>query len=155
MMEKRDCATNGHTYSLWNVMEDKASRTCISCNHVQDYPLTSEILESVKKQYQAIPLMEGFLNVSFDDPNFLGYLDWILKKGIIDYVDENYKNSLITKLKAFVTTNFVSEENKLFIGGVIDSIENNNTDLFFDTMEQFREFNGEIEFVQNNHLKLG
>ena len=94
------------------------------------------------------------MTISPDNPNLIGYLNVILKY-VVDYIDENNKNSLITKLNEFITSDYINNENKNIIHNFIISMKENNIDLFCDTLELFNNFNGEIEFTQSTYHKLG
>lgn len=118
MEDMKQCVTdaNERKYGLWYLRnENTASRKCKCCGIDFYYPINKWVLIQIKKQQQALKLLESFLNLSFDDPNFIDYLNVILED-VVDYIEDTEtfqpKTLLDKKLTEFSLTYFVSEQSK-------------------------------------------
>ena len=139
---------NGHKYDLWFLSEDMsmASRVCMNCGFVEVIPATKNILEQLKKQVDSKKLLDSFLTLSDEDFNLIGYLNVILDEAYY-YINSIDKSMLNDKLKFFVSSNYLSEENKFFIKTFSTAIRDNDINLLCDTLEIFQKFN--VESLNN------
>lgn len=145
MNEVRECVTdsNERKYGLWELKDEKmASRKCKCCGVEFERPITKEILNQIKKQYEAIALVESFLILDIEDPNLIGYLNVILEDAV-DFIEDDKKVLLDRKLVDIYNSSIVSEENRMMIDSFRKAIIANDNDLFFDTMEYFKGYNKE------------
>lgn len=154
MNDMNRCITddNNRKYGLWELKnETTAIRKCKCCNIPFERPITKGILTQIKKQYEALPLLDSFLNLSLNDPNLVGYLNVILED-VINYIDDNRKQLFNNKLHEINQTQLISDENKIMLENFRRSIKHNDNDLFFDTLEYFHTFNQETlnNFVEYN-----
>ena len=147
----------GRKYGLWSLDEEKnmAVRKCLCCGIIFYYPITKNILEEIKKQYEAIVLSKNFINLEISDPNLLGYVNVILSD-VIDFIDTPRKNQLSMKLKEIVVSNYTSFENKIIIEKIIEAINSDNSDLYFDAFEEFKLSNKDnlTSFISSTKLKI-
>ena len=147
----------GRKYGLWSLDEEKnmAVRKCLCCGINFYYPITKNILEEIKKQYEAIVLSKNFINLEISDPNLLGYVNVILSD-VIDFIDTPRKNQLSMKLKEIVVSNYTSFENKIIIEKIIEAINSDNSDLYLDAFEEFKLSNKDnlTSFISSTKLKI-
>lgn len=149
MENVKKCITpdESRKYGLWEIKdENTAFRRCKCCDIVFERGITKNILNQIKKQYEATVLLESFLSIYPSDVNLIGYLNVILEDAV-DYIDDNNKLLLDQKLHELNSTTFVSEENKIMIENFRKAISNDDNDLFFDTMEYFKVHN--VDSLQN------
>ena len=52
---------NGHIYGGYTIIDGKASRTCMCCGHVQEYPIDKDIVDEISKQNEAKILVSTLL----------------------------------------------------------------------------------------------
>lgn len=145
MNDMNKCITddNNRKYGLWELKnETTAIRKCKCCNVPFERPITKGILIQIKKQYEATPLLENFLNLSINNPNLIGYLNVILED-VVDYIDDTKKQLLNNKLHELNQTTLVSNENKIMIENFRKALKSDDNDLFYDTLEHFHIFNQE------------
>ena len=158
-MDKASCPTSeGRKYGLWKLdMENnRAIRKCKCCGIPFFYPITKNILEQVKKQYDAINLLEAFIKLPFDDVNLMGYLN-VIMEDVVGYVedDETFKPKTILNnhLYELTSSSYISEENKKFIEKFIYAIKIDDNELFWDTMERFKINNiAELAYFNESNL---
>ena len=53
---------NGHVYGEYTIIDGKASRTCMCCGHVQEYPIDKDIVDEISKQKEAKILINTLLS---------------------------------------------------------------------------------------------
>lgn len=143
-MEKNNCIINGHQYGLWQIEnENEVSRTCLTCEQKQTYPMSSDTLKEIKKQQEANKLLTSFLNIPNYDNNLIGYLNIILDD-VLNYINTEKKSLLVTKLAELTANSTLSEENKTLFERITTSIKSNNQEELFDTIEYFKIYNNDI-----------
>ena len=101
-MELNNCTLTGHKYGLWQIENEfGVSRTCNSCGFQRKLPIDIEILEEIKKQEIAKPLLTSFLSLSINDINLIGSI-YVILDDVINYIDNDKKLLLITKLNEII-----------------------------------------------------
>lgn len=103
-------------------------------------PIDEETIEQLKKQEIAAKLFEGFQNVSNDNINLIGYLNVILNEAF-GYLDLNGKNQLLLRMEEIKNTNFITDENKVFLNYFISFIKEGKNDAFLEVLEEFKKVN--------------
>lgn len=150
-MEQNNCALTGHKYGLWKKEnESEVSRTCDYCGFQRKLPIDNEYENEIKKQNIARLSLIKFLSLDIDDINLINNI-YVIMYGVINYIENDKKSLIITKLNEILQKSPLTEENKILLTNFIDSIINNDMDLFDKTMDYFKTYN--MDILKNPQLQ--
>lgn len=115
-------------------------------------PITTEILEEIKKQIEASLIFKAFQKVTPEDKNLIGYINLILND-YINFLDEDTLNKLIIELKKMEQSNQLDNQNNLYLNNMIHSLEINDRENFEELLEQFSNYNQNHFFEEQTTKK--
>ena len=138
-MDKKEY-TGQPPIGIWYIEDNMACRIHPETREKITLPLEEETLGQIKKQELASELFESFQKVPNDDINLIGYLDVILNEAF-GYLDLSNKNQLLLRMEEIKNTNFVNEENKVFLNYFISFIKEGRIDAFLEVLEEFKKVN--------------
>ena len=103
-------------------------------------PITTEILEDIKKHVEATKYLEKFLQVPEKEEQMLGYLYAILDD-CVNYFNEKQIKELIGKMKNIGQSDWIDMQNVSYIHTFCHSLEGKDNDRFYDALDQFYDYN--------------
>lgn len=103
-------------------------------------PVTTEILEEIKKQIEAEKLFIAFCQLNNEDENIIGYLDLMLNDYINFLTPEN-KNILINKMAEIKLSSRIDNQNISHLHNLETSLKENDIETFYDTLDEFHTYN--------------
>lgn len=134
--------TNKYPENIWYIVYDETNNNMMAqrtSNGITiTVPATKEILEEIKKQMEAHKIFNAFQKKNVNDEHIIGYLNLILDD-YINHLDTNSINNLIAKMKQI--SEVVDYQNTTYITQLITNLAQNNTDDFYETLEQFQSHN--------------
>lgn len=146
-MNTINCLENGseHRYGLWNEINDgkEGCKTCEKCGFQRVLPMTENIAKQIKMQKEAIIFFNAFQKLDKNDTYMLGYLYTILED-YINYLSSDKKSTLLTIMDSVAKSDSINYQNAAFIHQLSASLKDNFTDEFYDTFDEFKNFNSEL-----------
>lgn len=103
-------------------------------------PVTTEILEEIKKQIEAEKLFIAFCQLNNEDENIIGYLDLMLNDYINFLTPEN-KNILINKMKEIELSSRLDNQNISHLHNLETNLKENDIEAFYDNLDDFHTYN--------------
>lgn len=131
---------NKYSEGLWFIDEDKNMACRYSKGHLIEVPVTTEILEEIKRQIEAAEVFEAFQNIDIQNEHILGYLNVILRD-YVNFLGIDKTNVLINKMKLLANENIIDDQNTIFMNSLSSCLESSDIDTFDDLLEQFYNYN--------------
>ncbi len=125
---------------IWYLDGNYACRKKDSEKEIERYPIDDNYIAMIKKQDLAKKLFLGFSKVTDTDINLIGYLNEILTTSY-DYLDQDNKASVITRMNQIKDGNFISDENKIFLTYLSKLLKEEKINEYFEVLEEFQAFN--------------
>lgn len=128
----------------WEINTDGATAT-LNSNGVTKLtvPVTDEINWALKKQKEATVFLMAFNLVNNDDPNLIGYLNFILDD-YINFLSSEEMNFLTTRMKEITSSNQIDINNTTTITNLLNKINSGNVDEFYDLLDKFQKDNASL-----------
>ena len=127
----------------------------ISGEKIIKVPLTKEILEEIKRQIEANKLFKFFQQVNINNEHIIGYLNLILDD-YVNFLDTDNLNNLIIEMTKLEKVDHIDTTNILYITKLRTCLETNKTETFYETLEQFQNYNQKYftnAFLSENSIK--
>jgi len=148
--------TNKYPQGIWHINENNENEASKTFNgKTITVPLTTEILEEMKRQIEADKIFKAFQQVSNENEHIIGYLNLILDD-YINFLDQNNLMLLINKMKQIEVTDYIDSQNSFYVNQLRTSLEIQNIDNFYEILEQFQAHNAPYfaKLFSNQEKKL-
>lgn len=117
---------------------------------IREIPITEEnreeILYQIEQQDIARDLFEGFKKITDDNINLIGYLHRILRD-VLNFLDDERKKELISRIENIKNSNYLDENNKIFLKYITNALKENKFNIFMEIFEDFEKYN-ETSLIQ-------
>ena len=105
-----------------------------------DFPITSEILATVKKQIEASKYFSLFLGVDIKNEMMIGYLYFMLDD-YYNYLSVEEQQNFLKRVKMISESDYVDMMNASYLKNIYTNLLENNLEEFDYSFEQFRAYN--------------
>lgn len=103
-------------------------------------PVTTEILEEIKRQLEADKMLTAFTQLNVNDTNIIGYLNLMLSD-YINFLTPETKNTLINKMKEIELSPQLDEQNISHIQNLKNQLATNNIEEYYNALDNFQAYN--------------
>ena len=125
----------------WEINPDGTTATLNSNGESKlTVPVTDEINWAMKKQKEATIFLKAFSLVKDDDPNLIGYLNFILDD-YINFFSSEEMTLLTKKMQEITASNQININNATTITSLLNKINSGNVDEFYDILDTFQKDN--------------
>lgn len=133
--------------NLWYIIYDENTKITMAQKTSKGVtitvPATTEILKIIKKQMEAnINVKKIFEKVSTDNENVIAYL-YLLLDQYINFLEADNLDYLINMMKELEESAHIDANNVSFINKLRTSFQSNDTEIFYNILEQFESYNAE------------
>ncbi|MDD5826951.1 MAG: hypothetical protein PUD25_04205 [Bacilli bacterium] len=123
---------------IWVIDEEKNTAFRMKGGIKVELPITTEILEEVKKQIEAENYFNLFQEVKKQDGMIIGYLKLMLED-YYNYLSDNHQKEFLKYIQSIF--HLVDDKNSSYLQKICTCLEKQNLDEFLDVTEAFQQYN--------------
>lgn len=123
---------------IWVIDEEKNTAFRMKGGIKVELPITTEILEEVKKQIEAENYFNLFQEVKKQDGMIIGYLKLMLDD-YYNYLSDNHQKEFLKYIQSIF--HLVDDKNSSYLQKICTCLEKQNLDEFLDVTEAFQQYN--------------
>lgn len=123
---------------IWVIDEEKNTAFRMKGGIKVELPITTEILEEVKKQIEAENFFNLFQEVKKQDGMIIGYLKLMLED-YYNYLSDNHQKEFLKYIQSIF--HLVDDKNSSYLQKICTCLEKQNLDEFLDVTEAFQQYN--------------
>ena len=123
---------------IWVMDEEKNTAFRMKGGIKVELPITTEILEEVKKQIEAENYFNLFQEVKKQDGMIIGYLKLMLEE-YYNYLSDNHQKEFLKYIQSIF--HLVDDKNSSYLQKICTCLEKQNLDEFLDVTEAFQQYN--------------
>lgn len=123
---------------IWVIDEEKNTAFRMKGGIKVELPITTEILEEVKKQIEAENYFNLFQEVKKQDGMIIGYLKLMLED-YYNYLSDNHQKEFLKYIQSIF--HLVDDKNSSYLQKICTCLEKQNLDEFLDVTEEFQQYN--------------
>ena len=123
---------------IWVIDEEKNTAFRMKGGIKVELPITTEILEEVKKQIEAENYFNLFQEVKKQDGMIIGYLKLMLED-YYNYLSDNHQKEFLKYIQSIF--HLVDDKNSSYLQKICTCLEKQNLDEFLYVTEAFQQYN--------------
>ena len=123
---------------IWIIDEEKNTAFRMKGGIKVELPITTEILEEVKKQIEAEKYFNLFQDVKDKNEMIIGYLKMMLGD-YYNYLSLHHQKEFLQQIQSI--SHLVDEKNSSYLQEISACLKKQNLDAFYDVTEEFQQYN--------------
>ena len=123
---------------IWIIDEEKNTAFRMKGGVKIELPITTEILEEVKKQIEAEKYFNLFQVVKKQDEMIIGYLKMMLDD-YYNYLSDDHQMEFLKHIQSI--SHLVDTKNSSYLQKICNCLDKQNLDDFLDITEEFQQYN--------------
>ena len=123
---------------IWIIDEEKNTAFRMKGGIKVELPITTEILEEVKKQIEAEKYFNLFQDVKDKNEMIIGYLKMMLGD-YYNYLSHHHQKEFLQQIQSI--SHLVDEKNSSYLQEISACLKKQNLDAFYDVTEEFQQYN--------------
>ena len=123
---------------IWVIDEEKNTAFRMKGGVKIELPITTEILEEVKKQIEAEKYFNLFQEVKKQDEMIIGYLKMMLDD-YYNYLSDDHQMEFLKHIQSI--SHLVDTKNSSYLQKICNCLDKQNLDDFLDITEEFQQYN--------------
>ena len=123
---------------IWIIDEEKNTAFRMNSGIKVELPITTEILEEVKKQIEAEKYFNLFQDVKDKNEMIIGYLKMMLGD-YYNYLSHHHQKEFLQQIQSI--SHLVDDKNSSYLQEISACLKKQNLDAFYDVAEEFQQYN--------------
>lgn len=123
---------------IWIIDEEKNTAFRMKGGIKVELPITTEILEEVKKQIEAEKYFNLFQDVKDKNEMIIGYLKMMLGD-YYNYLSHHHQKEFLQQIQSI--SHLVDDKNSSYLQEISACLKKQNLDAFYDVAEEFQQYN--------------
>ena len=123
---------------IWIIDEKKNTAFRMKGGIKVELPITTEILEEVKKQLEAEKYFNLFQDVKDKNEMIIGYLKMMLED-YYNYLSHHHQKEFLQQIQSI--SHLVDDKNSSYLQEISACLKKQNLDAFYDVTEEFQQYN--------------
>ena len=123
---------------IWIIDEEKNTAFRMKGGIKVELPITTEILEEVKKQIEAEKYFNLFQDVKDKNEMIIGYLKMMLGD-YYNYLSHHNQKEFLQQIQSI--SHLVDDKNSSYLQEISACLKKQNLDAFYDVNEEFQQYN--------------
>lgn len=123
---------------IWIIDEEKNTAFRMKGGIKVELPITTEILEEVKKQIEAEKYFNLFQDVKDKNEMIIGYLKMMLGD-YYNYLSHHHQKEFLQQIQSI--SHLVDDKNSSYLQEISTCLKKQNLDAFYDVAEEFQQYN--------------
>ncbi len=123
---------------IWIIDEEKNTAFRMKGGIKVELPITTEILEEVKKQIEAEKYFNLFQDVKEKNEMIIGYLKMMLGD-YYNYLSHHHQKEFLQQIQSI--SHLVDDKNSSYLQEISTCLKKQNLDAFYDVNEEFQQYN--------------
>ena len=123
---------------IWIIDEEKNTAFRMKGGIKVELPITTEILEEVKKQIEAEKYFNLFQDVKDKNEMIIGYLKMMLGD-YYNYLSHHHQKEFLQQIQSIY--HLVDDKNSSYLQEISTCLKQQKLDAFYDVAEEFQQYN--------------